>query len=315
MDITYENWRETAILYREPREYIQKITGEKADVLITEGDEIDEEILSTCPIKIIGVCRGNPVNVDIEEATKKNIPVLYAPKRNTEAVTELTIALMLSQARQLSRIDRVLKSGSFLIDTAENLAALYTRFKGFELGGKTIGIIGLGSIGYNVAKKLSCGFNAQILVYDPYVDTRKIKDVGATTTDLSTLLQKSDIVTVHAKVTEETLEIIGKKEIDMMKPTAILINTARAALVDEDALFNALKNKQIAGAGLDVFGVEPVDSDNRFLELDNVTVTPHIGGTTEDTEYRHSLIIAKDIERVCTNKKPRFIVNPEALKQ
>jgi len=107
--------------------------------------------------------------------------------------------------------------------------------------------------------------------------------------------------------------MIGKEEIELMKPTAYLFNTARSAIVDEDALFEALKNKRIAGAGLDVFDVEPVDSDNRFLQLDNVTVTPHIGGMTIETEERHSMMIVEDIERYLRGERPKYIKNPEIL--
>ncbi|RLF35937.1 MAG: hypothetical protein DRN08_02235 [Thermoplasmata archaeon] len=315
MDIKYENWRETNILYENPKDYIEKIRKEEADVLITEGDEIDREVINSCDIKIIGVCRGDPVNVDLEAATDKGVPVFYTPHRNADAVADLTIALMLSQLRHLTEIDRTLKSGDFFVDTAEALTQMFERFKGSELGGKTVGIIGFGAIGYRVAKRLKNGFGSKILVYDPYADKKLVEEVDGKIVDLHTLLRESDIVTIHAKVTEETIDMIGKEEIEMMKPTAYFFNTARAAIVDEDALFDALKNKRIAGAGLDVFGVEPVDSDNRFLELDNVTVTPHIGGMTIETEIRHSMMIAEDIERYLKGEKPRFIKNPEVLKK
>jgi len=313
MDVKYENWRKTNILYQDPKDYIKKIKQEGADVLITEGDEIDREVMEECDIKIIGVCRGDPVNVDIESATKKGIPVFYTPHRNADAVADLTIALMLSQLRKLIQIDRTLRSGKFYVDTAEALTEMFERFKGTELGNKVVGIVGFGAIGYRVAKRLRFGFGCKILVYDPYTDERLIKEVDGKRVDLHTLLKESDIVTIHAKLTEETIGMIGKKEIELMKPTAYLFNTARSAIVDEDALFEALKNKRIAGAGLDVFDVEPVDSDNRFLQLDNVTVTPHIGGMTIETEERHSMMIVEDIERYLKGERPKYIKNPEIL--
>ena len=313
MDVKYENWRKTNILYQDPKDYIKKIKQEEADVLITEGDEIDREVMEECDIRIIGVCRGDPVNVDIESATKKGIPVFYTPHRNADAVADLTIALMLSQLRKLIQIDRTLRSGKFYVDTAEALTEMFERFKGTELGNKVIGIVGFGAIGYRVAKRLRFGFGCKILVYDPYADERLIKEVDGERVDLHTLLKESDIVTIHAKLTEETIGMIGKKEIELMKPTAYLFNTARSAIVDEDALFEALKNKRIAGAGLDVFDVEPVDSDNRFLQLDNVTVTPHIGGMTIETEERHSMMIVEDIERYLRGERPKYIKNPEIL--
>jgi len=315
MEITYENWRETGILYRDSNEYIQKIKKEKADVLITEGDMIDADVLSSCDIKIIGVCRGYPDNVDMEIATKKGIPVFFTPDRNADAVADLTVGLMLCQLRHMTEIDRILKSGTFFVDSGEKLAEIYQRFLGWELGDKTVGIIGLGGVGYRVAKRLKFGFNTNILVYDPYIDEKKIKEIGGKKVDLESLLKKSDLVSLHAKVTDETLSMIGEKEIKLLKSTAYFFNTARAALVDEDALFNALKEKRIAGAGLDVFGSEPVDSDNRFLELDNVTVTPHSGGSTFDSEIKQSLMIAENIEKYLNKKKPKFLKNPEVIKK
>ncbi|UCB58574.1 MAG: hypothetical protein JSV67_08230 [Thermoplasmatales archaeon] len=315
MNIVYENWRETGVLYRDPEEYIDKINKEKTDVLITEGDYIDEDVLNNCNIKIIGVCRGYPDNVDLKLATKKGIPVFFTPDRNADAVADMTIALILSQLRHLTRIDRLLKSGNFYIDRGDDLARLYREFRGWELGNKTVGIVGLGGVGYRVAKRLRFGFGSKILVYDPYVDNQKIKDIEGKSVDLANLLKESDIVTLHAKVTDETVDMIGEKEINLMKPSAIFINTARAALVDEDALFNALKKKRITGAGLDVFGIEPVDSDNIFLELDNVTVTPHAGGSTFDSEILQSKMIAEDIEKYLNNDTPKYLNNPEILKK
>jgi len=315
MDVTYENWRETGILYRDSHEYIEKIHKENADVLITEGDMIDADVLSSCDIKIIGICRGYPDNVDMEIATQKGIPVFFTPDRNADAVADLTVGLMLCQLRHITESDRLLRSGTFFVDTGEALANLYRRFMGWELGGKTFGIIGLGGVGYRVGLRLKHGFDAKILVFDPFVDEKRIKDVDGKKVELETLLKESDIVTVHAKVTSENIGMIGEKELKSMKPTAYFINTARAALVDEDALFSALKEKRIAGAGLDVFGSEPVDSDNRFLPLDNVTVTPHVGGSTYDAEIRQSLMIAQDIESYLKKKKPRFLRNPEVLKR
>jgi D-3-phosphoglycerate dehydrogenase len=315
MDIIYENWRETGILYRDSHEYIEKINKENADVLITEGDMIDEDVLSSCNIKIIGICRGFPDNVNMDVATQKGIPVFFTPDRNADAVADLTIGLMLCQLRHITNSDRLLRSGTFFVDTGEALANLYRRFMGWELTGKTIGIIGLGGVGFRVAQRLKFGFNAKILIFDPYIDEKKIKEVDGKRVELETLLKESDLVSLHAKVTGDNIGMIGEKELKIMKPTAYLINTARAALIDEDALFEALKEKRIAGAGLDVFGSEPVDSDNRFLPLENVTVTPHVGGSTYDAEIRQSLMIAQDIENYLKKKKPKFLKNPEILKR
>jgi D-3-phosphoglycerate dehydrogenase len=315
MDIVYENWRETGVLYRDPVDYKEKINQIGADVLITEGDYIDEEVLTVCDIKIIGVCRGYPDNVDVDIARKKNIPIFFTPDRNANAVADMTIALMLAQLRHLTKIDRLLKSGSFFVDTGDDLAMLYRRFRGWELGNRIIGIIGLGGVGYQVAKRLRFGFGCELLIHDPYVKDGKVKEVQGKKVDLQMLLKNSDIISLHTKVTDETIDMIGEKEISLMKKSSIFINTARAALVDEDALFDALKEKKIAGAGLDVFGIEPVDSDNIFLTLDNVTVTPHAAGSTFDAEINQSVMISKDIQSYLEGNKPRFLYNPEVARK
>ncbi|HIH97587.1 MAG TPA: 2-hydroxyacid dehydrogenase [Thermoplasmata archaeon] len=315
MDVLYESWKEKGKIYTDTSEFINKIKREKADVLIVEVDTVDEDVLSACDVKIIGSCRANPVNVEVDAATEHGIPVFYTPGRNADAVADMTIALMLAQIRHLTEVDRVLKSGEFFINTEEDFKNFLIRFSGPELGGKNVGIIGMGAVGFKVAQRLRHGFGAKILVYDPYVKEERLKAVEATAVDLETLLKGSDLVTLHVSVTPETEGMIGEKEFALMKPTAYFFNTARAFATDEDALYKALKDNRIAGAGLDVFDVEPVDSDNRFLELDNVTVTPHIAGQTVDVVRHQAMMIAEDIARYLTGEEPLHIKNPEVLKR
>jgi len=142
----------------------------------------------------------------------------------------------------------------------------------------------------------------------------KGKEVGAEKVELEPLMRQADFVTLHTRATPETFRMIGQEQLSWMKPTAHLINTARSAIIDEDALFEALQEGRLAGAGLDVFSREPVDSNNRFLALDNVTVTPHIGGNTSDVVYRQSMILAADIDRFLKGEIPKYLANPEVLK-
>ena len=313
MEVAYENWRETGELYRDPDDYVERIRAVGANVLISEGDDIVAQVLEQCDIKMIGITRGYPDNVDVDAARGLGIPIFFAPGRNAHSAAEHTVTLILAQLRKLTAIDRLLSSGDFYVDTGQELGHLYSRFRGVELGGKTIGIIGFGGIGSRVARRLHFGFGCPILIHDPYIRAGAEVEVSGVVTDLETLLRKSDVVTLHARVTDETLDMIGAEQLALMKPTAYLINTARAALVDEDALFGALQEERIAGAGLDVFGIEPVDSDNQFLELDNVTVTPHIGGTTVEQELRQTEMIASDMIRFLTGERPLHLLNPEVF--
>ena len=180
---------------------------------------------------------------------------------------------------------------------------------GMELSNLKIGIIGMGAIGSRVAKRLALGFGSQILYYDPYVtaDHPIVKEIKAEAVDLHTLMKESDMVTIHTPPIEETEELIGKEEFALMKPTAHFFNLARSFCIDEDALYQAIEQGRIAGAGLDVFDDEPVDSDNRFLKFDNVTVMPHAGGNTRDVIKHQTDMIVADILRFLNNEPLKFI--------
>lgn len=315
MKVTYENWRVTNKIYTDSRELADRIQRGAFNVLIVEGDQVDEELINKCNLKIIASCRGNPINIDVDAATKKNIPVIYTPGRNADAVADMAIALMLAQARHITEADRALKSGKIKVESEEELTSLLDRFSGAELGLRIVGIIGFGAIGYRVAKRLT-GFGSKILIYDPYVKSTdpRVKEVrGKLVRKLEQLMRESDFVTLHVAAVPEADKLISKELIGLMKPTAYFINTARAFITDEDALYDALKEKRIAGAGLDVFISEPVESNNRFLPLDNVTVTPHTGGDTVDVVMHHSDMIVADIERLIKGKKPDYLKNPQVL--
>jgi D-3-phosphoglycerate dehydrogenase len=309
--IIHEDWRSTGRVYW-GEELLDKLRKEKADAVIVEADAVTEEVFEGFSLKFVGCARNTPKEVDVEAATAKGVPVFYAPGRNNDSVADLTILLMLAQARKLIKTDRLLKSGEVQIDGAEDFAQLFDSLKGTELSHSTIGIIGLGQIGTIVAKRLQ-GFETRILFCDPYVTAKEGKQVNAEKVDLETLLRESDFITLHVRATPETFRMIGKEQLSWMKPTAHLINTARSAIIDEDALFEAIQSGKIAGAGLDVHSREPVSSNNRFLQFDNVTVTPHIGGNTVDVVYRQSMILATDIDRFLRGETPKYLVNPEVF--
>ncbi|MFX0106922.1 MAG: hydroxyacid dehydrogenase [Candidatus Hodarchaeota archaeon] len=310
LEVHYESWLETGKLYLGNR-LLEVIKKGNYDIVIVEGDEVKEEVIEGADLKIIASARDNPNNVSITAASAKGIPIIGAPGRNTIAVAELTLALMLSQARRIVAADRLLRN-EFMVDDYSDFAQMYKTTKGFELYGRTVGIIGLGKIGYEVAKRLA-PFGVFLLVYDPYVSQERMQEVGAKDSSLEDLLRNSDIVTVHCPPTNETKGMLGAKQFDLMKKTAIFINTSRASITDEYALREALMSGKIAGAGLDVFSMEPVDCDNEFLELENVIVTPHIGGNTIDTIERQAVMIAKDIRAILEGAKPKNILNPEVL--
>jgi len=310
LEVDHHSWLETGRLHMGDS-LLQTIKDGKYQIVIVEGDEIKEEIIEQTELKLIGSVRGSPNNISLQAATAKKIPVIAVPGRNTIAVAEHTIGLMLAQARNIVTAERFLKN-EFFVDDFKDFANMYKSLMGIELFSRTVGIIGLGQIGFEVAKRLQA-LGLEILVLDPYVDSAKVEAVDGRIVELDELLKSSDIITIHCPSTEETRGMLGAKEFEKMKKTAILINTARASITDEYALLDALKKGTIAGAGLDVFSMEPIDSDNEFLERDNVTVMPHMGGNTIETIQRQSKSIVASILAFLKGKKPSNILNPEVL--
>ncbi len=188
----------------------------------------------------------------------------------------------------------------------------YKEFRGVELNCKTLGLIGLGSIGSKVAR-LAQAFGMKVVAYSLSKDAEKAEALGVQLISLDELLKTSDIVSVHCRVTPETIGLIGNREIELMKPTAYLINTARAVLIDQQALLNALQNKRIAGAALDVFWYEPLPVNHPLLELDNLTITPHLAGSTVEVIERQSKMIVDDVLTWIEGGIPKFVFNPDVL--
>ncbi|MFX1285601.1 MAG: NAD(P)-dependent oxidoreductase [Promethearchaeota archaeon] len=310
-EVIYESWRDTGKIYFDEDELIQKLNDNKVDIFITEADEVDAWVIEKTNLKLIASTRGTPVNVDEEAANDKNIPVIHTPHRNADAVADLTVAMILVQARKMIEIDRFLKSGKFNtaeLESEEDFAEFYNRFRGVELNGLTIGIIGFGAIGSRVAQRLHKGFGCKILYFDPYVaeNHELVLETKGKKVSLERLMKESDMITIHTPPVEETEELINAEMFSLMKPTAHFFNLARSYCIDEDALYSAIKEKRIAGAGLDVFDDEPVDSENRFLEFDNVTVMPHFGGNTADVVRHQTNMITEDVLNFIKGKPLKF---------
>lgn len=248
---------------------------ENVDVLIVHFCPVSDALLESAPhLNVIGTMRTGLSNIDTAAAEKRNIDVVNLPGRLADSVSEYTIGLMIAESRNIARSHEALRRGRWVKDYCN------TSFC-FELTGKTVGLIGFGEIGKKVARKLS-GFDARILSYDPMVPAETMQAMDVEKVELCDLLRESDIVSTHVKLNESTRGLIGKEELAVMKPTSILINTARAAIMDREALFEALSERSIAGAAIDVFWTEPVDPQDPILHLENITVTSHLAGSTQD---------------------------------
>ncbi len=312
MEVVYEDWRTNKKIYFDGQEFAARINAVGADVLIVEADLVHEEVIDHCPLTLIGCCRGDPLNVGVERATARGIPVLFAPGRNADAVADLTLAYMLDLARNVFTVNTLLKQGQMRFESTSAYLATYERYGGFELGGVTVGIVGFGAIGRGVADRLR-PFGSRVLAYDPFVSAAVFAAHHATPVPLDELLRQADLLTVHCPESPETHRLIGAEQIRVMKRGAYVLNLARASIVDEDALYAALADGQLAGAALDVFEQEPVQPDNRFVALPNVLVSPHLGGATRDVVRHQSRMIVDGIEAYLHGRRPEHIVNPQVL--
>lgn len=299
----------------------QRLTGEElmeqmgdAEVLIVTYEPVTAAVLAAKPnLKLLGATRGGlRANIDVDAATARGIPVIYAPGRNADAVADLTLGLMLAECRRISYTSHLIRTATEGGWDADGKTPV-KRFKGPELGGRTLGLIGFGEVGHRVAKRAK-GFEMSLLVYDPFVDPKVVVEAGGQVTDMETLLRESDFISLHAAVTPQTRGIMSRERLAMMKPTAYLINTARGALIDEDALIEALRERWIAGAALDVLVEEPMPLDHPLRAMENVTVTPHIGGASDDIPRRHSKMIAEDVVRFLKGERPLHLANPDAYR-
>lgn len=286
-----------------------------ADIIITSYDDITRKVIESAPnLKLIACTRATPVNVDMQAAKERNIPVLYTPGRNSDCTAEMTIGLMLAIARKIPMAYKALKEGKFTAspdahkETKEGLKtdmiwdmdmdSPYMIFKGTQLKGKTLGILGYGSIGRRVGK-IARAIGMGLLLYDPYISEVDVEEIGIRKAEsLEQLMKESDFITCHMKVTPETTGIVSREMIALMKPTAYFINASRGAILDEDALVDALREKRIAGAAFDVYASEPIRSNHPYIvELDNVVITPHIAGATDDVLTNHTKMIVADVGR------------------
>ena len=309
LDVTYESWMDTSKLLS-AEEFIERIQGEGIEIIVVEADFITREVFEKATkLKFVGVCRADVVYVDVKAATERGVLVVNTPARNATAVAELTLGLMLALMRNIPRAHQMVSSGKWV-----DPAVAYFSMRGAELGGKTVGIVGFGAIGRQVAKRVSA-FDATVLAYDPFVEPDKIKEAGAKPVELDKLMKESDIITLHCSTAPEAMGLISAQRIAMMKPTAYLINAASAFVIDNEAIIKALQDRRIAGAAFDVFETWPVRPDSPLLKMDNVVLTPHIGGATDETIVRHSQMMADDIERFLKGRRPKNLLNPQAWRK
>lgn len=287
--VTYKPWKENGRAFNQ-EELIELLQQANATALITEHDQVTRKVIEAfADLQFIGVCRGTPSNLDLEAAKEKGITVFYTPARNAQAVVELWIANVITLLRNTIPAADWLEKGNW----AAGAHTSYLQFKGYELAGKTVGLVGFGAIGRKLAQILR-KFPCNICYYDPYYSD---PDPDFQKVELETLFADSDIVSIHLPENKQTSKMIDKKLIDLMKSEAIFINTARAAVVDRTALLETVQNDRIRGAILDVFDSEPPDAiDYQLIRHPHVLATPHIAGASFEVEDHHVQIMNEQLK-------------------
>ena len=272
-------------------------------ILVRSATKVDAQVIAAAPnLKIIARAGVGLDNVDIPAATTAGVLVVNAPTSNIVSAAELAVGLLLASARNIVPANLALKNGKWA----------RSKFGGVELQDKTVGIIGMGKIGLLVAKRLA-GFDMKFVAYDPYVKQAPAGGPEIKMVELDELLKVSDFITIHIPKTAETTGLLGKAAFSQVKPTVHIINAARGGVVDEDALFDALTQGQVAGAGLDVYATEPA-TDSPLFALDQVVATPHLGASTEEAQEKAGIAVAQSVVAFFSGNEVPGAVNTAQLK-
>ena len=292
-----------------PRGVLLDSVENKDALLCMLSDRIDSELFDRgSRLVVVGTHSVGFEHIDVNEATRRGVYVTNTPEVLTDATTDFAWALLLAAARRVAEGDRVIRSGQWNVGWAPTL------FIGAKVSGRTLGIVGLGRIGKGVAERAK-GFGMNVVYSDKIrAEPEAERRLGVRHLPLEDLLRESDFVSLHVPATPETLHMINEKTLRLMKPSAILINTSRGAVVESSALVKAVKEGWIAGAGLDVFENEPLPSHSPLVGLENVVLTPHIASADFDARSKMSEMVVKDIVSVLSGRMPRALVNPEVLK-
>lgn len=300
----YRNIAEVREASGSEEQMIEALNG--VSICIAHHAPLTKRVLAHTPdLRLFVVCRGGPVNVNVEAATQHGVTIAYTPARNAAATAEHAIAMILSALRGIPAADAAIRRGQWKGDYTWETA-------GFELETATVGLVGFGAIGRIVSRILQ-GFGAKVLAYDPYAQIEP--GTGVEQVDLSELLRRSNVVSLHARESKDRSAILGAKEIAQMRKGAVLVNCARGSLMDYGAVAQALSSGHLFAAAADVFPEEPLPADSPLLKLPNFVMTPHIAGGTKQAAEKAVAIAVEEVRRFLAEEPLRYCANPDVQRQ
>jgi phosphoglycerate dehydrogenase-like enzyme len=311
--VVYESWIEQRRMLS-PDDLAARLDGDGFEAVVVEAEFVTRDVLEAVPgLRVVASARGKPVNVDVAAATERGVVVLQTPGRNAESVADLCLAMILDRVRHVGEAAAAVRRGEWSFGLDDDALVPYVRFRGVELGGRVLALLGFGAVARAVARR-ALGFGMVVRAYDPYADAASFASCGvARVESLGELLDGAAVLSVHVEQTPETLGMLGLAELSLLPRGAVVVNTARARVVDQDALVSLLQSGHLGGVALDVFSPEPVPPSHPLLALPGALLLPHIGGATEDAVRHHSRMIREDMERLARGERPVRCANPAVL--
>ena len=312
-EVVYESWIELRRMLS-PDDLAARLAAGGFEAVVVEAEFVTRDVLDAVPgLRVVASARGKPVNVDVDAASEHRVVVLQTPGRNAESVADLVLAMVLDRLRHVSAAAEAVRRGEWTFGLDDEGMVPYVRFRGVELGGRVLALLGFGAVARAVARR-ALGFGMQVRAYDPYLDAAAFGEHGAArAASLEDLLSGADVLSVHVERTPETVGMLGLEQLSLLPRGAVVVNTARPQVVDQEALLALLRSGHLGGVALDVFAPEPVPPSHPLLAEPGALILPHIGGATEDVVRHHSRMIREDFERLAHGERPIRCANPGVL--
>jgi phosphoglycerate dehydrogenase-like enzyme len=311
-EVVHESWVEQRRMHS-PGELAERVVTGGFDAVVVEAEFVTRDVLEAAPsLRVVASTRGKPVNVDLAAATELGRVVLGTPGRNAESVADLCMGMLLDRVRHISAAATLVREGGWVVGLDDDSLVPYIRFRGVELAGLRLGLLGFGAVARALAHR-ALAFGMQVQAYDPFVDPAVVEEHRVTPRTLDELLATSDVLSVHVERTPQTVGMLSAERLRSLPRGAILLNTARAQVVDQEAIVDLVREGHLAAAALDVVAPEPLPAGHPLLGDERILVLPHIGGATHDVVRRHSEMVREDLELLLRGERPRRCANPEVL--